>query len=197
MLTLGVVIWPPATISNGLLRTVGRSLLVVTDAALVVPAAPLVRPRSVICSWSPAFTKLPEKKPQLDWSVLWGLLQKPTSVLRVRSRIVPLCHSGAVVPPGRETVRSLPASADIPPVWETLNVITYRVRAPAAAEGVVMSTTGVVTLPPGTTVKAGELTGLVSMVVLTWTVLLLPAVPLVIPRSVTSTWSPALMDPPE
>ena len=53
-----------------------------TWTTLAVPTLPLVSPRSVICSWSPAFTNWLLKSPHVLTSVAAGFEQLPTSVVR-------------------------------------------------------------------------------------------------------------------
>src|SRR5438552_3693295 len=101
-----------------------RSLVVVTVTVLSVPTAPLVSPRRISWSWSLPLAKLPENKPQVETRPASGLPHEPTSSLRVTSWIVPLCQPAVPVSAGRLTVIWLPASEDIPPVLETLNVTT-------------------------------------------------------------------------
>src|SRR5690348_9857580 len=101
----------PSTTVYGLLVTVGRSLVVVTVRVLA-PAVPLVIPRRVICSWSFALTTALENRPQLMVSALDGLVQNPTSLALLTSRIVALSHVEVLVPAGSTTVSALPASLD-------------------------------------------------------------------------------------
>ena len=114
---------PPATTEYALLVTAGRSVVVAT-VSVFEPAVPLVMPRRVIRSWSPAATSALEKNAQLTVSALLGLLQKPTSVALVTSRTSAPAHVDVFVPAGRTSVMPLPASADRPPVAETLKVMT-------------------------------------------------------------------------
>ena len=124
MLTVGWLTLLPPTMVNPLDVTVGRSLVVATCTVLPVPAPPFVTPRNVIWSWSPGLTKPLLKNPHVLTRPLPGFVHVPTSTLRVTSRTVPLCHSGAVVPLGSVSVISLPASPDSPPVAETAKAIT-------------------------------------------------------------------------
>ena len=120
--TVGGLIAASATTSKAVEVTRGRSLLVATDSVLL-PTGPFVRPRSVSCSSSPGFTNALENSPQSE-TPFSGRVQLPTSALRVTSRTVPLCQPSATVPAGRVTVSSLPASAERPPVADTVNAIT-------------------------------------------------------------------------
>ena len=122
MLTVGVVTFPPATTVKPLEVTGVRSVLVTTDSVLP-PTGPLVRPRSVIRSSSPALTSPLEKNAQRVTSLV-GRGQPPTSVAVVRLRTVPLCHSAVPVPAGSVTLIELPASPDIPPVADTRKSVT-------------------------------------------------------------------------
>ena len=90
MLTVGVVTLPPATTVKPPEVTGVRSVLVTTDSVLP-PAGPLVSPRSVIRSASPALTAPLEKNAQRVTSFV-GRGQVPTSVAVVTLRIVPPCH---------------------------------------------------------------------------------------------------------
>src|SRR3954451_8354493 len=98
MLTLGVLIELPAATAKGADGTGVESMVVLTETVLPVPAVPLVTPRSVTSTWSPALMNALEKNVQVELWFAFGLLQLPTSTPRVTSRSVPLCHFGAVVP---------------------------------------------------------------------------------------------------
>ena len=123
MATVGLVIDPPATTGKASLVTTGVSVVVVT-VSVFEPAVPLVMPRRVIRSWWLAPTAALEKNAQVTVSALLGLLQKPTSVALVMSRTSAPAHVEVFVPAGRTSVMPLPASADRPPVAETLKVMT-------------------------------------------------------------------------
>ena len=89
----------------------------------------------------------------------------------------------------------LPASPESPPVADTLKPSTYRVRAPAAADGAAIVTAGVVTGAAATIGKGVDATGAGSSLVLASTVRLPTVGGLTIPRRVASRRSPALTVP--
>ncbi len=100
-----------------------------------------------------------------------------------------------MVPDGSETVIVLPASPESPPVADTLKPSTYRVRAPAAADGAAIVTAGVVTGAAARIGKGVDATGAGSSLVLASTVRLPTVGGLTIPRRVASRRSPALTVP--